>query len=130
MQRIKVVTDGGRGRHYDKGEKLPLVRGAFWPGVKVAEFACVGGVDTSFLRRWRRQFLDAAAERPSFASPVVTDDDEPANAEYLTALFPPSDPELGVMKVGLAGGVRLRITGAADPARICMVMEARRRRQR
>ena len=54
MRRVEVIADGGRRRRYDEGEKLRLVRGAFLPGVKVAEFACIEGVDASLLYRWRR----------------------------------------------------------------------------
>ena len=43
MQRVEVITGGGRRRRYDEQEKLRLVRGVFSAGVKVAEFARIEG---------------------------------------------------------------------------------------
>ena len=127
MQRVEVITDGGRRRRYDEGEKLRLVRGAFSPGVKVAEFARAEGVDASLLYRWRRQFLGAAAERPSFAPLVVAQEADPF-AE--SAAPEASAPAPGIVEVELACGSRLRIAGAADPAAIRAIMGALRGRRR
>ena len=130
MQRVEVITDGGRRRRYDEEEKLRLVRGAFSPGVKVAEFARAEGVDASLLYRWRRQFLSAAAERPSFAPLVVTGDAGLAEAGASAAPLPLPDPAPGIVEVELACGARVRITGAADPAAIRAAMGALRGRRR
>ena len=58
MQRVEVITDGGRRRRYDEEKKLRLVRGAFSPGVKVAGFARIEGVAS---RAWTRAFCTAGA---------------------------------------------------------------------
>ena len=129
MQRIEVITDGGRRRRYDEEAKLRLVRGAFSPGVKVAEFARAEGVDASLLYRWRRQLPSAAAERPSFA-PLVVADGEPVEVGGPAAPSPPPDPAPGILEVELACGARLRITGAAEPAAIRAVVGALRGRGR
>jgi transposase len=101
MQRVEVITDGGRRRRYDEREKLRLFRGAFSAGVRVAEFAHIEGVDASLLYRWRRQLLGAAAERASFA-PLVVADDEPVEAGRPSASSPPPDPAPGILEVELA----------------------------
>ena len=134
MQRVEVITDGGRRRRYDEEEKLRLVRGAFSPGVKVAEFARIEGVDASLLYRWRRQVLGAATERPRFAPLVVRGGDGEADAGGPAAPMPPPDPDPrsdpGIVEVELACGARVRVTGAADPAAIRAVMGALRGRRR
>ena len=130
MQRVEVITDGGRRRRYDGEEKLRLVRGAFSPGVKVAEFARIEGVDASLLYRWRRQVLGAAPERPGFAPLVVAGGDGPVDAGGSTAPFSPPEPEPGLVEVELACGARVRVRGAADPAAIRAVMGALRGRGR
>ena len=125
MQRVEVITDGGRRRRYDEEEKLRLVKGAFSPGAKVAEFARAEGVDASLLYRWRRQYLGGTVARPSFAPLVVA-----AEAEPLVESAAPEAPEPGIVEVELACGSRLRITGAADPAAIRAIMGALRGRRR
>ena len=131
MQRVEVITDGGRRRRYDE-EKLRLVRGAFSPGVKVAEFARIEGVDASLIYRWRRQHLGGTVARPSFAPLVVTSDAGSVGTGDPAAPLPPPDPgpDPGIVEVELACGARLRITGAADPAAIRAVMGALRGRRR
>jgi transposase len=128
MQRVEVITDGGRRRRYDEREKLRLSRGASSAGVRVAEFARIEGVDASLLYRWRRQLLGAAAERASFA-PLVVADDEPVEAGRPSASSPPPDPASGILEIELACA-RVRITGAADPAAIRAVVGALRGRRR
>ena len=125
MQRVEVITDGGRRRRYDEEEKLRLVRGAFSPGAKVAEFARAEGVDASLLYRWRRHLLSAATERPSFAPLVVATEAEPL---VESAALKASEP--GVVEVEFTCGARLRITGAADPAAIRAIVGALRGRRR
>ena len=125
-----MITDGGRRRRYDEEEKLRLVRGAFSPEVKVAEFAHIEGVDASLLYRWRRQYLGGTVARPSFAPMVVRDEDETADAGSPAAPLPPPEPAAGMVEVELACGARLRVTGAADPAAIRAVVGALRGRRR
>ena len=129
MHRVEVITDGGRRRRYDEKEKLRLVRGAFSTGAKVAEFARAEGVDASLLYRWRRQFLGAATERPSFAPLVVTQDADPLVGSAASETSAPT-PALGVVEAELPCGARLRITGAADAAAIRAVVGALRGRRR
>ena len=125
MQRVEVITDGGRRRRHDEEEKLRLVGGAFSPGAEVAEFARAESVDASLLYRWRRQLLGAATEPPSFALLVVA-----AEAEPLVGSAAPEAPDPGIVEVEIACGARVRITGAADPAAIRAVMGALRGRRR
>ena len=127
MQRVEVITDGGRRRRYDEDEKVRLVSGAFAPGVRVAEFARERGVDASLLYRWRRHLLGGAVARPSFAPLVVTGD---GLADARGSAAPMAAPEPAIVEVELACGARVRITGAADPASIRAVMGALRGRRR
>ena len=116
MRRVEAIAEGGRRRRCDAQEKLRLVRGAFPPGAKVAEFARAEGVDASLLYRWRRQLRGAATERPSFAPLVVTGDAGSAEAGASAAPLPLPDPAPGIVEVELAcgarrGGARLRRAG-------------------
>ena len=101
------------------------MRGAFSPGVKVAEFARAEGVDASLLCRWRRHLLGAATERPSFAPLVAATEAEP-----LVESAAPEAPEPGIVEVELACGARLRITGAADREAIRAIVGVLRGRRR
>ena len=116
-------------RRHDE-EKLRLVRGAFSPGAKLAEFTRAEGVDASLLYRWRRQLLGAVTERPSFAPLVVTGGDGPVEAGGSAAPLPDPEPVPGIVEMELRRGARMRITGAADPAAIRAVMGALGRRRR
>jgi hypothetical protein len=104
MQRVEVITDGARRRRCAEEEKLRLVRGAFLPGARVAEFAHAEGVDASLLCRWRRQRLGETVARPSFAPQVVMRDDGPEEGGLDGILARTRDR---------GGGARLRRAGAA-----------------
>ena len=131
MQRVEVITDGGRRWRHDEEKKLRLVRGAFSPGVKVAGFARAEGVDASLLYRWRRQHLGGTVARPSFAPLVVTDEGAPPTGGAAPEVHAPTPgPMPGVVEAELPCGARLRVTGAADPAAIRAVVGALRGRRR
>ena len=114
MRRVEAIAEGGRRRRCDAQEKLRLVRGAFPPGAKVAQFARAEGVDASLPHRWRRPLRGAATERPSLAPLVVTGGGGPVDGGSSAA--PMAAPAPGIVEVELAcgarrGGARLRRAG-------------------
>lgn len=119
MERVEVITGSDRRRSYGDDEKVRLVEGAFTPGVKVAEFAREWGVDPSLLYRWRRQMSGQAPRAPAFTPLTVFDEGDAAGAARASA---PS----GVVEMEFASGVRVRITGAADPGVIAATISALR----
>ncbi len=120
LERVEIITGSERRRSYGDDEKVRLVEGAFAPGMKVAEFARQRGVDPSLLYRWRRQMSDHAPRSPAFTPLTVLDAGEAAGAAR--ALSTPS----GMVEMEFASGVRVRITGAADPGVIAAMISALR----
>jgi hypothetical protein len=74
-----------------------------------------------WLYRWRRQMLGAQPRLSAFTPVTVTADD--------LVSPPPPPPEPGVIDVEIAGGTRVRVTGAPQPATIAAVLAALTRRQ-
>ncbi|MFM2043286.1 MAG: hypothetical protein RLY86_1862 [Pseudomonadota bacterium] len=128
-QRIAVITGRETRRQYTDEEKLRLVEAAFGPGLKTAEFARHAGVDQSLLYRWRRQFFGRQPRVPAFTpvavlpklmrSPDPAPSSEPAGSGI---------PAAGVVEVEFPGGLRMRITGAAEPAVVTATIAALRGR--
>lgn len=126
-QRIEVITGAGVRRRYSDEEKLRLVEEAFGPGASVMEVARREGVDQSLLYRWRRQIFGRQARLPAF-TPVAVAADEVDAAGEAAAIAPGESPELGMIEIELVGGVRVRVTGAPEPAMIGAVIAALTRR--
>lgn len=126
-QRIEVITGSGVRRRYSDEEKLRLVEEAFGPGASVMEVARREGVDQSLLYRWRRQIFGRQARLPAFTPVAVAVDDADA-AGVAAAVAPGEPPEPGMIEVELAGGARVRVTGAPEPATIGAVLAALTRR--
>lgn len=131
-QRIEVITGREARRQYSDEEKLRLVEAAFGPGVKTAAFARHSGVDQSLLYRWRRQFFGNQPGVPAFTPVAVLP--EPASVPAATRLPEPSGSQVsptattGLVEVEFPCGVRMRITGAAEPAVVTAAIAALRGR--
>ena len=120
-QRIEVITGAAGRRRYTREQKYQFVEASLVPGASVVEVARRAGVDPSLLYRWRRQMLVVQPRRPVFTPVTVTADDP---------IAPPLPlPEPGVIDVEIAGGTRVRVTGAPQPATITAVLAALTRRQ-
>jgi transposase len=121
LQRIEVITGATGRRRYTREQKFLLVEETLAPDTSVVEVARRADVDPSLLYRWRRQMLGAQPRLPAFTPVTVTPDDP-------ISPLPPR-PEPGVIDVEIAGGTRVRVTGAPQPATIAAVLAALTRRQ-
>lgn len=117
LQRIEVITGETGRRRYTEDQKFRLVEETLAPDVSVLEVSRRSGVDPSLLYRWRRRMLGAQPHLPAFTPVTVAADDAIA----------PRPPEPGVIEVEIAG-VRVRVTGAPEPATIAAVISALPRR--
>lgn len=121
FQRIEVITGATGRRRYTQEQKSRLVKETLAPYASVMEVARRADVDPSLLYRWRRQMLGAQPRVPAFTPVRITAEDP------ISPLPPP--PEPGVIDVEIAGGTRVRVTGAPQPATIAAVLAALTRRQ-
>ncbi len=112
-RQVEVITSVERRRRWSADEKERLVAASLQPGAVVSALAREAGLHPSQLYGWRRQ-LCARREAPAgFAAVEIA-------AESETRLAAAS----GMIEIELAGGTRVRITGAADPAGVTTVMAA------
>ncbi len=121
LQRIEVIAGSTGRRRYAREQKFQLVEETLAPDASVVEVARRADVDPSLLYRWRRQMLGAQPRVPAFTPVRIT-----AEAP-ISPLPPPLEP--GVIDVEIAGGTRVRVTGAPQPATIAAVLAALTRRQ-
>ena len=113
MGRVEIFQGRAR-RRWSEDDKRRLVAETLAPGETVHGVARRRGVSTSQLFTWRKR-LRAEAGFPPPAPGV------PGFAAVAIAPVPPLAGEAagappGLIEVELAGGDRVRITGAADPA--------------
>ena len=101
---VEVITSVQRRRRWPRAEKERIVAAALTPGAVASEVARAAGIHTSQLFRWRQELCGPSASSASFA-PVAIVPDVAAPAAATSTI-----------EVELAGGARMRITGAADPA--------------
>lgn len=101
--RVEVITSVERRRRWSSAEKRRLVAASLEPGASVSAIAREAGVHPGQLYGWRRQ--QRVASQIGFAAVRVAP--EPA---------PIAMPGAGSIEIEFVSGVRLRITGAADPA--------------
>jgi transposase len=112
-KQVEVITSVERRRRWSAVEKERLVAASLQPGAVVSALAREAGLHPSQLYGWRRQ-LCARREAPS----------------GFTAVRIAAEPETGLaatcgtIEIELAGGTRVRIAGAADPAAVAAVMAA------
>src|SRR5689334_15664884 len=101
---VEVITSVQRRRRWARAEKERIVAAALAPGAVASEVARAAGIHASQLFRWRQQLCEPAGTPPSFA-PVAIVPDAAAPAAATSTI-----------EIELAGGTRMRIAGAADPA--------------
>jgi transposase len=101
---VEVITSVQRRRRWPRAEKERIVAAALAPGAVASEVARAAGIHTSQLFRWRQELCGPSAASASFAPVAIVPD----------AVAPVA--ATSTIEVELAGGTRMRITGAADPA--------------
>jgi transposase len=109
---VEVITSVQRRRRWPRAEKERIVAAALEPGAVASEVARAAGIHTSQLFRWRQQLCGPATASASFSPVAIVPD----------ASAPAAAPS--TIEIELAGGTRMRITGAADPATVLALMAA------
>jgi transposase len=119
MARVEIFHERAR-RRWSEADKRRLVEATLAPGETVHGVARRHGVNTSQLFTWRKQLriglepvtapsvagFAAVAIAPTTVSPV--DDTVPS----------------GLIEIELAGGARVRISGAPDPGVVAAALRA------
>jgi transposase len=109
---VEVITSVQRRRRWSAAEKEGLVAASLEPEASVSAVARAAGIHPSQLYGWRRQLCGRQKGPVGFAAVRVA---EPVSM----ALAAP-----GVMEIEFAGGTRMRITGAVDPAALTAAVAA------
>ena len=110
---VEVITSVERRRRWSAAEKERLVAASLQPGAVVSALAREAGLHPSQLYGWRRQLCGRAETPAGFAAVQVT-----AGPETQLAAA------CGMIEIEFAGGTRVRIAGAADPAAVSAVVAA------
>jgi len=119
------VFRGQARRRWSEADKRRLVAETFGPGATVHGVARRHGVSPSQPFAWRKLYrAEAGIERavsapgvPGFAAVEITPATPPCAADAVPALS-------GLIEIELAGGDRVRISGAADPAVVAAALRA------
>jgi transposase len=129
-QQADTKQAGGKRRRWSAELKRELVAATLEPGSSVALVARRHEVNANQLFKWRRELAPVASAAMGLV-PVEVTPTLPAGP--LIEAKPPARPEPGRIEITLAGGVRVKIEGAADPAAVAAalgaVMKNRRRRR-
>jgi transposase len=111
---VEVITSVERRRRWSSAEKERLVAASLEPGAVVSALAREAGLHPSQLYKWRRHLC--AQQRAASRFTPVQIIAEPA--------VPGVPTPVGMIEIELAGGTRLRITGAADAATVTAAVVA------
>ena len=118
------IYRGQARRRWSEEDKRRLVAETFGPGATVHGVARRRGISPSQLFAWRKLYqVGTGIERavparvPGFAVVEVAPTTPPSVADVVSA---PS----GLIEIELAGGDRVRIAGAADPAVVAAALRA------
>ena len=111
---VEVITSVERRRRWSSAEKERLVAALLEPGAVVSALAREAGLHPSQLYKWRRQLCGRPGAASRFTPVQIIG--KPA-ASGLPA-------RVGVIEIELAGGTRLRITGAVDAATVTAAVAA------
>jgi transposase len=106
---VEVITSVQRRRRWSRAEKERIVAATLEPGAVASEVARAAGIHTSQLFRWRQQLCGPVAASAGF-SPV--------------AIVPGAAAVPAMIEIEFAGGARVRISGAADPATVSAAITA------
>jgi len=106
--RVEVITSVQRRRRWPVSEKERIVAASLEAGAIASEVARAAGIHSSQLYRWRQELCERTATRSSFAAVTIAAAAAPA----------------GMIEIELAGGARVRITGAVDAATLSATITA------
>lgn len=127
-RQLDVITSVQRRRRWSRAEKERIVAAALEPGAVASDVARVAGIHASELFRWRQQLCEPGPDRsaaeavPAFATVTVAAEPAPAAAARVPTV--PTSASDGVVEIEFAGGTRMRISGAADPAMASVLITA------
>jgi transposase len=109
---VEVITSVERRRRWTAAEKERLVAASLEP--VVSALAREAGIHPSQLYGWRRKLCARRGVAPGFASVRIVGE------TAVPGLLAP----LGMIEIELAGGTRVRITGAVDAATVSAAVAA------
>jgi transposase len=112
--RPAVVPNSQKRRHRSKLERRQIVEETFVPGASVAVIARAHGVNANQVFNWRRLYqqglLDDQKPGPQFLPARIVHSPREEQRKAPTA----DELHSGTIEIQI-GGVRMRITGSADP---------------
>jgi transposase len=114
---VEVITSVQRRRYGTAVDKERLVAASLEPGAVVSALPREAGIHPSQLYGWRRKLCARRGAAQDFTSVRIV-------GEPVTAGLP---APLGAIEIELAGGTRLRLTGAADAATVAALVTKDRR---
>jgi transposase len=121
MGRVEIFQGRAR-RRWSEDDKRRLVAETLAPGETVHGVARRRGVSTSQLFTWRKRLRAEAGFPP--APPTVAGFAAVAIAPVPSPAGEAAGAPSGLIEVELAGGDRVRISGAADPAVVAAALRA------
>jgi transposase len=111
---VEVITSVERRRRWSSAEKERLVAASLEPGAAVSALAREAGLHPTQLYKWRRQLCARQGTASRFMPVQIIG--EPATPGLPVAV--------GAIEIELAGGTRVRITGAVDAATVSAAVGA------
>jgi transposase len=111
---VEVITSVERRRRWSSVEKERLVAASLEPGAAVSALAREAGLHPTQLYKWRRQLCARQGAASGFTAVQIAG--ETASPGLLASV--------GVIEIELAGGTRVRITGAVDAATVSAAVGA------
>jgi transposase len=117
---------GKERRRWSREEKLAIVAETFEPGVVILEIARRRQVSSGQIHTWRKQYRAELG----FPAPDAPKAPEPPTAPAMRfmPLAIAAERTAATIEAELAGGVRLRITGALDADIVAALVKALSRR--
>ena len=109
-----VPVDGQKRRHRSKLERRQIVEETFEPGVSVAVIARAHGVNANQVFHWRKLYQDGLLDQPKAGPQFVPVRIVNANQDEPRSASSTGERHSGTIDIQI-GGVRVRITGSADP---------------
>ena len=125
---MEIILGQAR-RHWSEDEKLALVAETYVDGETVNGVARRHNISRSMLFGWRKQYREALkytapTSTPIGFTPVAIAGPEPSELPTSAA----SPTAIPLIELEFGRGLRLRISGAVDPALVTTVMKALPRR--
>lgn len=128
---VDTKEAGAKRRRWPDALKRQLVAETLEPGASVSVVARRHDVNANQLFRWRRELAKVPCADTRLV-PVAVVEQVAADPVLPSALPVRVVPTPARIEIAVAGGIRVRIEGAADPAAVTAavmaVMKARRRR--